>query len=236
MTSQYRNSKKKISTLERIFVKSGKIVAVRGWNGGNVHEIDVHLPNVNFGKWDKAQSIKCRISALHYTDYTPAIWDVEEKICTLYIDTSHDGQGSVWAKNQVAGNDFHYSKIEAEKHFPIEGKHLVFLGDQTGIGHFCSLQQLVATKNTQISGFITFNDLQTADTFSENCSWLPLQAVSNYGAIYKQTEDWVIKHQAEKENFVFYVVGSTELIVTLRKFLRTYGFDGNQIKSKGFWH
>jgi NADPH-dependent ferric siderophore reductase len=94
----------------------------------------------------------------------------------------------------------------------------------------------LATKNTQITGFITFNDLKTADAFSENCSWLPLQAVSNYDAIYKQTEDWVIKHQAEKENFVFYVVGGAELIVILRKLLRTYGFDGSQIKSKGFWH
>jgi NADPH-dependent ferric siderophore reductase len=97
------------------------------------------------------------------------------------------------------------------------------------------LQQL-ATKNTQISGIITFNDLQTANAFSENCSWWPLQAVSNYGVIYKQTEDWVIKNQAEKENFVFYVVGSAELIVTVRKLLRTYGFAGSQIKSKGFWH
>jgi NADPH-dependent ferric siderophore reductase len=227
--------KKKISTVEKIFVKSGKIVAVRSWKVGNIHEINVNLPNVNFEEWDKAQSIKCRISALHYIKYTPAMWDVEEKICKLYIDTSHYGQGSVWAKNQVAGNDFHYLKIEAEKHFPVEGKHLVFLGDQTGIGHFCSLQQL-ATKNTQISGFITFNDIQTADTFSENCSWLPLQAVSNYGAICKQTEDWAIKHQAKNENFVFYVVGNAELIVILRKLLRIYGFDPSQIKSKGFWH
>jgi hypothetical protein len=91
---------KNISTLEKIFIKSGKIVAVRGWNGGNVREIDVHLPDVSFEKWDEARSIKCRISALHYTDYTPAIWDVEEKICTLYIDTSHCGQGSVWAKTR----------------------------------------------------------------------------------------------------------------------------------------
>jgi NADPH-dependent ferric siderophore reductase len=141
----------------------------------------------------------------------------------------------IWAKNLVAANDFHYSKIEAENHFPIVGKHLVFLGDQTGIGHFCSLQQL-AIKNTQISYFITFNDLQTAEAFSENCWWLPLQAVSNYDDIYKQTEYWVIKHQTVKENFVLYVVGSAELIVTLRKLLRTYRFADSHIKSKGFWH
>jgi NADPH-dependent ferric siderophore reductase len=223
-----------ISTVEKLFVKSGKITVVRKWKGNNMHEIDIHLPNVDFEKWDKAQSIKCRISALHYTDYTPAMWNFEEKICTLYIDTSHNGQGSMWAKNQMEGNEFYYLKIEAEKHFPIEGKRLVFLGDQTGTGHFCSLQQL-ATTNTPLCGFITFNDLQTADAFSENCPWLPLQAVSNYGTIYKQTEDWIIQHQSGKDNLVFYVVGSAELIVMLRRLLKNYGFDASQIKSKGFW-
>lgn len=223
-----------LSTVEKLFIKTGKVLGVRSWQNGTIHEIDIHLPSVDFEKWDKAQSIKCRISALHYTDYTPSMWNFEEKSCTLYIDTSHNGQGSIWAKNQIEGNEFHYLKIEAEKHFPIEGKHLVFLGDQTGIGHFCALQQL-ASKDTKISGFITANDLQTAVTFSENCPWLPLQTSFNYSAIYKQTEDWLIQHQTEKENFVFYVVGSAELIVTLRRLLKNYGFNGSQIKSKGFW-
>lgn len=227
--------KKKISTLEKLFLQSGKIVSVRSWNGDNIREIHLHLPNVDFEKWDMAHCIKCRISALHYTDYTPAMWNAEEKTCKLYIDTSHDGQGSGWAKSQVAGNDFHYSKTAAEKHFPVADKHLVFLGDQTGIGHFCALQQLATTK-TPINGFLTFRDLQSAEAFSENCSWLPLKAVSNYDALYKQTENWIIQHRSEKENLIFYVVGSKELIVALRKLLKTHGFDGSQIKSKGFWH
>lgn len=156
---------KQISTLERIFFRSGKIISVGCWDGGNIYEISIHLPNPELENWNSAQSIKCRISALHYTDYTPARWDAEKKVCTLYIDASHNGQGSIWAKNQ-----------------------------------------------------------------------LHLQAVSNYSAIYKQTEYGAVKHQAEKENFVFYVVGGKELILILRILLKTCGFDGNQIKSKGFWH
>jgi len=227
--------KRSISTVEKMFVKSGKILAVRSWNGGNMHEIDIHLPNVDFKKWDKAQSIKCRISALHYTDYTPAMWDIEEKVCTLYIDTGHNGQGSIWAKNQIVGNDFHYLKIEAEKHFPIASKQLVFLGDQTCIGHFCALQQL-ASNGTKINGFISFNDQQTAEEFATNCPWLPLQAISVQNDIYLKTEEWLIDNQTEKENFVFYVVGGAELTIRIRKILKSYGTDGSQIKLKGFWH
>jgi|GEM_PF-2051498 len=227
--------KSTVSIVEKIFVKSGEITAIRVWNGCNLYELDIHLPNVEFSKWDKAQSIKCRISALHYTDYTPAMWNNEEKSCTLYIDTSHNGQGSIWAKNQRVGNPFYYAKIEAEKHFPIPNKHLVFIGDQTGIGHFCSLQQL-ADKNTKISGFITFNDKQTADCFYQNCPWLPLQTVSLQNDIYYQTKEWLNNNQYQKDNFVFYVVGSAELIVSIRRLLKTYEIDGSQIESKGFWH
>ena len=226
---------RQISVLEKIFVHSGKILSVRGWDGSNIHEIEIHLPGRDFGKWQSAQSIKCRISAFHYTDYTPAIWNAEDKTCKLYVDTSHDGQGSVWAKSQVAGRDFHYSKVESQKHFPIVDKHLVFVGDQTSVGHFCSLQQL-ATKNARISGFIKFSDQQTVDAFYKNCSRLPLHAVTGYSALQEQTEHWALNHQTDKENFVFYVVGNNEMVVSLRKLLRTYGFQGGQIKTKGFWH
>ncbi|MPR37344.1 hypothetical protein [Salmonirosea aquatica] len=160
-----------LSGLEKLFIKSGKITAIRVWNGGDLHELDIHLPDVEFEKWDKARSIKCRISALHYADYTPALWDIVAKKCTLYIDTSHRGQGSVWARKQRAGNSFYYAKIEVEEHFPIAGKSLVFIGDQTSIGHFCSIQQL-AEKNVETSGFIAFDNKLTADEFSKNCAWL----------------------------------------------------------------
>lgn len=224
-----------LSAVEKLFVKSGTIVAARKWNGGKLYEIDIHLPKVDFAKWKTAQSIKCRISALHYTDYTPATWDIENKICTLYIDTSHSGQGSLWAAEQRKGNVFHYLKIEMAKHFPFQNKHLVFLGDQTSIGHFCALQQL-ADDNAMISGIVSFNDLQTADEFVHNCAWLPLEAVANDQTIFRQTENLITRHQSEKEKFVFYIVGGAGLVVQLRKLLKSHGVDGRQIKSYGFWH
>ena len=95
-----------ISTLEKLFVKSGAVFAVRHWNGGTLSEIDIHLPHLDFDQWETAQSIKCRISAMHYVDYTPAMWSNEEKICTLYIDTSHGGQGSIWIKRRHEGDAF----------------------------------------------------------------------------------------------------------------------------------
>lgn len=224
-----------LSAVEKLFVKSGTITDVRVWRGGNLHEIDVKLPNVDFEKWDKAQSVKCRISTLHYTDYTPAMWVNEDKICTLYIDTSHNGQGSNWAKCQRAGNPFYYAKIENERHYPLAEKQLVFIGDQTSVGHFCSIQQLAGEK-AEISGFIGFNDEYTADDFYKNCPWLPLYALYLQNEIYYQVNRWLNNNRKDLDNKIFYVVGSAELIVPIRRLLKTYKIDGSQIKSKGFWH
>jgi len=54
--------------------------------------------------------------------------------------------------------------------------------------------------------------------------------------MYQQTESWIMQHEFEKENLVFYVVGGAALVVMLRKLLKANGMDGSQIRSKGFWH
>ncbi|MBL0745810.1 hypothetical protein [Chryseolinea lacunae] len=144
------------------------------------------------------------------------MWDANEKTCTVYIDTSHTGKGSEWAKMQKRGNAFHYLKIEDESHYPVPDKQLVFFGDQTAIGHFCALQQL-ASQGMQVMGCIAFSDLKTAAAFHENCPWLPLQGVTNHGLLYHWVEDLANKIKARQENYMFYVVGNAPLVVNTRR-------------------
>ncbi len=183
---------------------------------------------------EKTQSVKCRISSLHYTDYTPSMWDAGEKTCNLYIDTSHTGKGSEWAKRQKRGEAFHYLTIEEEMHFPVAGKRHIFFGDQTAIGHFCAIQQL-APPEIDISGCVTFNDITTANGLAENCPWLQVKCVTNNQALVDHAKQVAVQVKANQENTVFYVVGNAKLIVSVRNLLKANGIDGSRIKSKGFW-
>lgn len=219
--------------MEELFVKTGEIISVRSWGGGKIWELDLYLPNVNFNKWNTAQSIKYRISPFHYIDYTLSSWDVDEKICTLYIDTTYTRQGSIWTENQVEGNLFHYHKIQSEKHYPATGKNLFFLGDATAIGRFCALQQL-AGKRAKISGYINFDNQQISDDFAEYCPWLPLEGLSKNLDILDKTEKWLIKNQSDKKDFVFYIAGRSDLVTKLGKLLKDYGIGKYQVKSKEF--
>ncbi|AYB31976.1 SIP domain-containing protein [Chryseolinea soli] len=224
----------RISAIEKVFVKTGQILSTRAWNGGNMHELHLHLPDVDFDTWKKTQSIKCRISSLHYTDYTPAMWDATEKTCTLYIDTSHAGKGSEWAKRQRREAVFYYLNIEEESHLPEWGRRHIFFGDRTAIGHFCAIQQL-ASSEINIDGCVVFNDITTANGLAENCPWLQVKCVTDYQRLYDHAEQVAIQIKDDQENNVFYVVGNAQLIMSVRKLLKTHGIDGSRIKSKGFW-
>lgn len=225
---------KRISVFEKILTKTATIAHVRTWNCGNICEVDIHLPNVDFSKWNKTPAIKCRTSTMHFTDYTPSMWDNDEQICTLYVDISHNGQGSKWAKEIKENDTLHYLHIDFENHYPIESKELIFLGDQTAIGHFCALQQL-ASPNAKINGYICFNEQQTAKDFTENCPWLPLETLRGFDEINQKTAQ-LVQELEDKENCIFYIVGYAKMVVSLRKYLKSKGIAGEQIKSKGFWH
>lgn len=225
---------KRISVFEKMLTKTATVTHVRNWSNGNICEVDIHLPNADFTKWNKTPAIKCRTSAMHFTDYTPSMWNNEEHICTLYIDISHNGQGSQWTKGLKENDTLHYLHIDFENHYPIEDKRLVFLGDQTAIGHFCALQQL-ANNKAKINGYICFNEQQTADDFTENCPWLPLETLTSYTEVNQKAEQF-IQSLDDKENCMFYIVGYAKMVVSLRKYLRLQGIAGEQIKSKGFWH
>lgn len=169
---------------------------------------------------------------MHFTDYTPSMWDNEEHICTLYIDISHNRQGCQWTKAIKENDTLHYLHIDFENHYPIDGKQLIFLGDQTAIGHFYALQQL-ANNKIKIRGHICFNDQQTEEDLTENCAWLPIESLTGYDTINQKTEQ-LMQQLDDKENCMFYVVGYAKMIVSLRKYLKSQGIAGEQIKSKGF--
>jgi len=225
---------KRVSVFEKMLTKTATVSQVRIWDSNKICEVDIHLPNVDFTKWNKTPAIKCRTSAMHYTDYTPSMWDKDEHTCTLYIDISHKGKGSQWAKAMKENDTLHYLHIDFENHYPIDGKQLVFLGDQTAIGHFCALQQL-ANDKAQISGHICFNEQQTAKDFTKNCTGLPIESLTSYDEIYHKTEQ-LIQQLDDKENTIFYIVGYAKMVVHLRKYLKSQDIIGNQIKSKGFWY
>jgi len=224
-----------VGLLERKWLKTATVLAIRVWDPATFFEIDLHLPDCDMSKWQEVQHMKCRVSPMVYRDYTPSGWDDETHTCTLFIDGGHEGPGSRWVKELKVGDNVSYLGIGSSHHQPASGKRLVFLGDETTIGHFFALHQL-AGKQARVEGAIVLTHKHHQHEFSDYFSHLGLQALNKDGTgRYGQLEKWAEELKADGQDTVFYLAGYSPAVVRLRKLLRGKGFTGSQIRSQGFW-
>ena len=221
---------KKASFLARTLTRKGKVLAVRSWQPDDLMEIDVHLPGLNMHNWKDAQHIKCRVGSFAYRDYTPAAWDAETSTCTLFIDAGHNGAGSTWARSLKAGDTLYYLGAASSHQQPAADKRLVFVGDQSAIGHFAALQQL-AGEDAAIEGAVALEH----EAYGEQLkAFLPKLAVQGLQKGADSLENWLQAFPYDEQS-VFYLVGNTAMVVALRKLLKQQGYKGQQIKAQGFW-
>jgi NADPH-dependent ferric siderophore reductase len=227
--------RKAISLIEQRMGKTARVLAVRVWEPATIVEVDLHLPDADMHKWTCAQHIKCRVAEGVYRDYTPCGWDADTATCTLIIHTRHDGAGARWAKALQPEGLITYLGIGATMQRPAEHAHLVFLGDESTIGHFYAMQQL-ATRSLSVTGAIAFSDKDHLEAFREY--------FSDFGSVQpvvKTTPDEseaLLQWAADRHfygNTIFYVAGHVPAVVQLRQWLKAQGNSSVQIKAQGFW-
>ncbi len=226
-------TQKALTLAETPFIRSARVLAVRVWEPDTVREIDLHLPDCDMSKWNSAQHIKCKVDTWVYRDYTPAGWDAETRTCTLIIHTAHDGPGSRWGKRLRAGDTVAYLGVGSSHQQPTRGKPLVFLGDETAIGHFLALRQL-AGDHAIIEGAIVLSEKHHRDEFDQYFSGWGLQSLEKGASRkYEALDEWVEGSDSfEHRDAVFYLAGYSPEVVRLRKLLRQRGM---QVHAQGFW-
>lgn len=219
-----------IALLENGLLKTGKVLDVRYWEPSTFLEIDLHLPGLDMSDWELAQHIKCRVGPLTYRDYSLAGWDEETHTATLYIDAGHDGPGSRWAQLVKPGDTIQYAGCGRSHHAPVVGTRLIFLGDESSVGHFLSLQQLLPHPAV-ISGAILLAEAGHRQTFYDFLR-LPIDPVCSRKAL----SEWVGDTGCVDDETVFYVMGNTLMVQEVRKTLKEKGVERKGIKVQGFWH
>lgn len=210
------------------------VLGVRTWEPGSIREIDLHLPDCDMQDWTSAQHIKCKVGRLAYRDYTPLGWDAGTSTCTLLIHTGHEGMGSSWARQLRTGDSVVYRGIGSSHHQPVEGRELVFLGDESAIGHFLALQQL-AQPGSVIAGAVALSEAHHRQEFHEYYLGWQLEPVSKR-ADRRELEKWIEGWAPqEHRDAVFYLAGHIPSVLRLRKLLRRKGFERSQVLTQGFW-
>ena len=226
-----------VGLLERRWLKTATVLAVRNWEPATIIEVDLHMPDQDMSKWQRTQHMKCKVGPLAYRDYSPTGWDAGTRTCTLLIDAGHEGQGSRWVRELKAGDVVQYMGVASSHHEPTPGKRMVFLGDETAIGHFLSLQQL-AGYEARIDGAITIAHKNHRDAFKSYFSGLGLQPLDKDSSDHARAlEDWISALEVHEDDAtVFYLAGYIPAVTKLRRLLKAKGYSGSQIKCQGFWN
>ena len=194
-----------------------------------MYEVRVHLPETKMENWNKPQHIKCKVASGRYRDYTPAVWDHITRSCSLFIDTSHDGPGSLWARSLRSGDPLIYLGIDSYGKAPVDVAEQVYLGDPSAIGHFFALMQLTNGLG-KISGSIIVKHEQHREAFEASFPNLSINTVSSTEAIATGSE--LMIDSPDKQ---FYLAGNSMLVHSLRRLLKREGVAAHKIHAQGFW-
>jgi NADPH-dependent ferric siderophore reductase len=216
--------------------KQAIVLAVRTWEPGTVLEVDLHLPDYDMSHWDKALHLKCKVGRMTYRDYTPSGWDAETCTCSLLIHAAHDGPGSRWARQLKGGDHIVYRGVRSSHHAPEAGREMVFLGDETAIGHFLALRQL-AGKTARITGAIALAEPHHRDEFDRYFPGWEVKPVRKDSAgDYTELGRWVEELRvSDHAGAVFYLAGHHPAVSGLRKLLLLKGYGRQQVRVQGFW-
>jgi NADPH-dependent ferric siderophore reductase len=216
--------KKALQLIERQLGKKGIVLEVRSWNPSTFYEVDLHLPGVDMDKWTSVQHMKTK-------DYTPASWDVETQTCTLYIDASHDGDGSKWVAQLRKGDQICYLGIGGTNAKPVDGKQILCLGDSSCVGHFLALEQLVGKGN--IAGALVIKEenhrAEFASYFDTLLEAIPPKLSNNIDNLH----NW-LKEQQWGSNAI-YIAGNVPMVVGLKQKIRSLPDFDAAVKVQGFW-
>jgi len=224
---------KTIKLIERQLTKKAQVLEARPWQGGTFYEVDVCVPEADLCGLNGVAHLKCRVAPLTFRDYTIAQWDEETKTCTLFVDAAHDGVGSAWLKLLNQHDEVTYLKIEKHR-YPLKEKgSYLFLGDQSTVGHFLALRQLIG-KDASVDGSLVIPDPAHRRELTTYYPHLGLEPVGLSKTSSATLKGWLSGRSLFSHDFVF-LAGSTEMVIDIRHFLRSRGVSDTTIKAQGFW-
>lgn len=220
--------------IDKTFAQSGYVLQIRKWNPESIYEIDLHLPDVDMEKWKTIPRLKVKVDESgEYRDYTPANWNMEKRICTLLIETNHEGFGSNWAKHLRINDKVIFAPAHAAG-LPAKPGDIACFGDGSAVGHFLALKQLTDRQKYPLQVVIALNqDYIIPEYFrSENpeFKFIVDRDANSLHLLHKfsETEGW---HSFTS----IYIAGHIPMVSGLRKIFKNSIKTDTRVYAHGFW-
>lgn len=225
--------KKAASGLLEMMLSPAMVLAVRAWDSKTMYEVDLHLPTANMASWDTIKRLKCKVGALEYRDYTPSLWNSETNVCTMFIETGHDGPGSCWARQLKPGDEISYGAAHAAA-LPTLLGGVLCLADGSALGHFLALKQLTDHSEHPMDVAVLLPETyQIPDLLKEENPEFDFMTGHGEAGIALM-EQWCDQKELNRYNSI-YIAGSVPMMRALRRKLKANPAVHAKVQGYGFW-
>ncbi|PLK42622.1 siderophore-interacting protein [Emticicia sp. TH156] len=224
---------KAVSNLMDQLLSPSIVVGIRVWKPETLYEIDLHLPTTDFNKWNTIKRVKCKVDNLEYRDYTPALWNADKKICTLFVEAGHNGAGSRWAQNLKTGDEVLLGVAHAAQLPATDGK-ILCLADGSALGHCLSLKQLTNRESypLDVAVVLDHNYQIPSSLVNDNPDF---EFIANpQGDATDVLEKWYLSKDLSCYASI-YIAGYIPMVTGLRKRLKAISGIKAKIFAYGFW-
>jgi NADPH-dependent ferric siderophore reductase len=211
----------------------GEVVAVRRWNPATMVEADLYMPDIDVSEWNTIKRLKTKVGECEYRDYTPALWDAQRGVCTIYAETGHQGTGSSWANNLKKGDTVLFAPAHATV-LPAQKGKILGLGDGSALGHFLALKQLTNRRDFPMDAvvFLTDNYQLPKKLVKENPE---IQFIAGTpGNSLKALLSWTENNDLSQYVSI-YIAGNTSMVREAKKILRYKNEVSARLYSAAFW-
>ena len=225
--------KKAASGLLEMMLSPAKVLAVRAWYPGTMYEVDLHLPTTNMEGWDTIKRLKCKLDALEYRGYTPALWNSETNVCTMFIEAGHNGAGSRWVKRLQPGDEISFGAAHAAA-LPTSLGGVLCLADGSALGHFLALKQLTDHSEHPMDVAVLLpENCRIPDTLKEENP--EFEFITGHGnAGIALLEQWCDRKDLNQYNSI-YIAGNVPMMRALRRKLKANPAVHAKVYGYGFW-
>jgi len=218
--------------LERMFNRA-TVIAVRTWYPATMYEVDLHLPDTDMKSWNTIKRLKCKVEALEYRDYTPVLWNSDLNICTMLIDSGHNGAGSRWVQTLKTGDEVLFGAAHAASLPAVKGR-ILCLADASALGHFLALKQLTDRSEHPMDVAVVLHENYEIPALfkEENPEFHFIYAPVHDG--FRVIEQWCDSKMLSDYNSI-YIAGNISMMKALKRKLKTDSRVNAKIYGYGFW-
>ncbi|MBV7441342.1 siderophore-interacting protein [Weeksellaceae bacterium TAE3-ERU29] len=185
--------------------------------------------------WKPAQEIEFRVTNTEYRHYTPSVWNAEKGYVDVIFYLHGKGVGSNWARNLKPGDKINLIGPGGKFIFAKNTSHIVMLGDETTLGAFYGMQQMI-TDNHQFTCV-----LEVCEEAKDWANKIGLQADSLVTIPSKKGKvlmDWLhsfLHNNSTAQTSDYYISGNARTIQNLKKILLAQKISIKNIYTKPYW-